>query len=89
MSSKCKHDDDQSNKKEKKVTRKRTGFLTSNKSVNNTKAKGKQKKNKALPRVKYSIVAQMASVEKEMMDEYIEKEEREKNSNASLKEKNK
>ena len=59
MSPKRKQDDDKSNKRNKRVTRKRTV---------STKPKGKAKKNKALPKVKYSFVVQMASVEKEMMD---------------------
>ena len=54
---------------------------------NTSKAKGKGKRNKALSPIKFSYIAQMASVEKEMVYEYIQNEEKRRNYNASLKEK--
>ena len=69
-------DDDESSTGKKRVTRTRSV-------VKQTKYRAK--KNKPLPKVKFSVFAQMASLEKEMMDEYHENEEKKKNITQKLK----
>ena len=54
-----------------RVTRRRT-FITK------SKVKVKGKKNKVLPKLKCSFIAQMVSVEKEMMDGYNEEKKKKK-----------
>ena len=76
MLTKRKLDDDKSSRRKKKVTKTKTIIQ---------KWKGKAKKNKVLPKVKCSVVAQMTSFEKEIVDEYNKNVEKEKKYNASLK----
>ena len=74
MSPKRKQDEVEDNKEKKRVTGRNPVFLQRTRSINDTKATGNVKKNKALPKVKHFFIAQMENIEKDMVNEYLEKE---------------
>ena len=85
MSPKCKQDKVENNKQEKRVARRNPVLFQRTRSIYNATTKGNIKENKALPKVKHSFIAQMASIEKDMVGEYVQQGMRKKKYSASLK----
>ena len=78
MSPEHKQDEVKNDKKEKRRTRRNPVSPQRTGSISNTKATSNVEKGKALPKVKHSFITQMASVEKDTVGEYLEKEKRNK-----------
>ena len=76
------------NKKVKKVGKKKqTAVLLKRSKVGNKMVKGAAKRKKTLPMVRYSFIAQIASIENKVVGEYVQQGMKKKKYNAHIKQK--